>query len=266
MAETFNMFDLIFIFATLIFVFIAFLRGFVREVFALLNWIISILLCYALAPYATKFVGSYTDNILISNVVSSALVFMLIFIFMAVSTNKWAHALQEKMPQSLDKGFGVLFGVVKSLIIFGIVYSLTVNFYSMLMGSSAKVVKSESKVTIKDGLVKSEKKITVKDSHRMPDWLADAKCLPLTRIFGTMLDPMVRHTIKNVETGFNENNIKAKSLDEKIEEVNEKVDEVNEEIDNNEIIINKKVGEKYHEKGYSKKEIEKMNRLIEIVE
>lgn len=250
MATTLNLFDLIFICATLIFVLIAFLRGFVREVFALINWVISILLCYALAPYATKFVGSYTDNILVANIASSAIVFMLIFIFIALSTNKWAKAIQEKVPSSFDKSFGVLFGVVKTLIVFGIIYSLTVNFYAMLLGSN-----------------KSHDKATVKHSVKMPDWLAQAKTLPLTRIFGTMLDPFVKNMIENVGNGFHDVNQKQK-IEEKLDDASDVSEEVTDEVTDkiNKSDVKKKLGEKYPEKGYSKKEIEKMNRLIEIVE
>ena len=78
MAETLNMFDLIFIFATLIFVVIAFFRGFVKELFALINWIITILLTYWLSPYVARFIEHYSHNKTVAAVASSSMVFIII--------------------------------------------------------------------------------------------------------------------------------------------------------------------------------------------
>jgi len=55
---------------------------------------------------------------------------------------------------------------------------------------------------------------------------------------------------------------KNKKLEDLLDEIDEKEDEAYGVYEKNK----KKIDEKYEEKGYSKKEIEKMNRLIEIVE
>jgi len=242
MAATFNMFDLIFIFATLIFVVIAFFRGFVKELFSLINWIITILLTYLISPYVARFIEHYSHNKNIAAIASSSMVFIVIFILVALSTKKLSHFLKDKMPSTLDQILGVIYGFFKSILIFGLVYSFTANFYGSLLG----------------GVKKDEKK------DELPEWLEQARFLPIISFSGKVLNPLVQKSIKDAIKILPEGNSKAdskeESLDEKIDEITENSDEIPLHEDS------KKSNVKYDETGYSKKEIEKMNRLIEIVE
>ena len=100
MTTTFNIFDLIFAVGSFIFILVAFFRGFVKELFALFNWIIAISLSYLLAPYAAKFVETYSHNKLIVSVASGSMVFVVIFIIVVFSTRGLAHDWKEKMPEN----------------------------------------------------------------------------------------------------------------------------------------------------------------------
>ncbi len=242
MSTTLNMFDLIFIFSAIAIVLIAFFRGFVREIFSVFNWIITIALVYFLSPFLAKFVNSYSHNTEISNIISSTIIFIIIFIGSTLLMRKVSESCQEKIPFTTNQILGVIFGVFKTFLIFGLVYGATINIYGEIYNVSAKAKQSET----------------------MPIWLYDAKTRALISPLGKVLDPLVKFSISKVEERFLGKKITKKK--EKIEDIIDEVDEVEESSEKPDKKDVKKVNEKYEEKGYSKKEIEKMDRLIEIVE
>lgn len=288
MATTFNMFDLIFAILSFIFILVAFFRGFVKELFALLNWIITISLSYLLAPYASRFVEHYSSNKLIINVASGSIVFVLIFIAVFLATRGLSHDWKEKMPEHLDRILGVFYGVFKSLLIAGLFYSITLNFYSILLGD---VEKSKSEQALKESIMqddevvnKPEKKSrkVKKSADNLPDWLLQAKCFPVIKSAGEVVDPLVSSGIDAAARNLLEETKPVKiNLDDKVDEVIEdSVDGLQDEVGGSAGALaepKKAISEKSNKSdkalkkpdekdtGYSKKEIEKMNRLIEIV-
>ena len=276
MSTTFNMFDLIFAIGSFIFILVAFFRGFVKELFALVNWIITISLSYLLTPYAAKFVAYYSHNKLVINVASGSIVFITIFILITLATRGLAHDWKEKMPVNLDRVLGIFYGVFKSLLIFGLFYSVTMNFYSILIGDTEKTEIAEPKEH--RDLTKhheAEKSHEAKKQHKpkkrqedLPDWITQAKCFPIIKFAGEAIDPLVSKAIDSTATNLLDD-MKPATID-----LNDKIDDVVDDDENgvgDEVggsagaLSEKKSGEKSSDTGYSKKEIEKMNRLIEIV-
>ncbi len=279
MTTTFNIFDLIFAVGSFIFILVAFFRGFVKELFALFNWIIAISLSYLLAPYAAKFVETYSHNKLIVSVASGSMVFVVIFIIVVFSTRGLAHDWKEKMPENLDRILGVFYGAFKTLLIFGLFYSITINFYSILLGNAKEKVSASdlerhreaSDVSKNEAEKPSEfKKGHDLKSHEqdLPNWLTQAKCFSIVKFAGNAVEPLVSRAIDGTTKNLLDEIKPVKiNLDDKIEEVIE--DEAS-SVENNVggsagALSEKKSGEKSEDTGYSKKEIEKMNRLIEIV-
>ncbi len=248
MSTTFNMFDIIFFVLSFIFILVAFFRGFVKEIFALLNWLITVALAYLLTPYAAKFIEHYSSNKLVVNVASSAIVFILIFIAIFFATRNLAHDWKEKMPENLDRFLGLLFGVVKSLLIFGLFYAVTANFYSLLNGKEEKTKKEKT--------------------EQLPEWLTQARCYHVVRASGKFMQPVISKALDNMtDKLLDADDLPKKKLDDKIDEIIDEKDD-KKGADEAGALSDKaeqKVDEKYNDTGYSKKEIEKMNRLIEIV-
>lgn len=231
MSETLNLFDLIFIGFGILFIFIAFLRGFVKEIFALLNWILALVLSHLLTPYAAKFFASYSASKLVIDIFSRIGIFIIVFLVTAISTNSLCKALKEKMPKFLDRSLGVLYGIGKTLLIFGFIYSLIVNVYGSLIGKT-----SEEKTV------------------RLPIWLTEAKCHNILKITGTALDPLVKAVFEAIMKNFDQVAPQQKNLDKKIDEVIENKTD------------SEQLEEVIDDYGYRKKDIEKMNRLIEIIQ
>jgi uncharacterized membrane protein required for colicin V production len=237
MFETLNWLDLAFASLAIIFVITAFFRGFVREVFSLFNWIVAIILSHLIAPYASELAIIYSKNKLVADIVSRSMIFIAAFIIFAISTSKLCKTLKEKMPQYFDKSLGVLWGLLKTLLVFGIAYSILINAFTSL----------------------SERKID-ENSEQFPIWLKEAKCFSILKFSGEIVDPSVKLFFDEMVKNFDQVIPNPKSeLDQKINEViGKKKTELNE--NNNESNLDIK------DSGYNKKDIEKMNHLIEIID
>lgn len=241
MSATFSVVDLIFFTFTAIFVFTAFFRGFTKEIFSLLNWVISLTLSYFLTPYINNFFFKHFSNKLVVDIAVRSIIFILVFFITAISTSGLRDSLKEKIPKAFDRSLGVLFGFVKTLIIFGFIYSLYFNLYGSLLGKGLKQSKE----------------------MKVPQWLESAKCYSLLKLSGEALDPLVKNFFDSVTENFDRVLPDSEDpLDKKIEEITtDKMQERDEETSSNFQIKNDK-----KESGYSKKDIEKMNHLIEIID
>lgn len=236
MFTSFHYLDLAFIVFSLIFVITAFLRGFVKEIFSLLNWVVSLTLSYLLAPYISKLFESYSDSKLVIDISARIIIFVLTFIIFAISTSGLSKALKDKMPKAFDRSLGVFYGLIKTLLIFGLFYSITLNLYGYLLG---------------------------KKTTEIPSWMKEAKCYNILRVSGEVLDPLVKEFFEAITRNFDHVVPESKELDQKIDDVMKQKDKIDDGLD-----PMKEEGKKAVENnsGYNKKDIEKMNRLIEIID
>lgn len=232
----FNILDLVFISLGLIFVIIAFFRGFIREVFSLVNWVISVTIASLLSPLVAKLLSHYLSNKLMVDLGSKILIFVLAFIIVGISTSKLSLAMKKSLPSSIDQSLGILYGLFKTLLIFGVVYSVINNFY---MGTISSAVKKSANFSQNDYL---------------PKWLTSAKSYKIIKSSGELIDPLIKNminsSIKNVEIELNTSNSKAINLNQTTK--SSPKSEASDSSDNSNI-------------GYTKKEIEKMDRLIDVI-
>lgn len=122
-----NLFDSIFLISTLVITGIAYLRGFLKEILALINWIISITICYFLAPV----ISHALKATLVASIAIKSGVFLIFFILIAIIFHKLHKKLLPKFPDGLDSFLGGVLGIVKSFLIFGITYAIALNIYSL---------------------------------------------------------------------------------------------------------------------------------------
>jgi membrane protein required for colicin V production len=251
MSTTFNLLDLIFITFTFIFVITAFFRGFVKEMFALLNWILAFVISYLLAPYAAKFIITYYHNSAVADILARIIIFITIFLICAISTSGLCKILKEKIPRIFDRSLGIFYGLIKTLLVFGIFYSLIANSYRLLAQNNSST-KKEAKI-----------------SANLPSWLKEAKCYNILKLAGNVLDPAAKMIFDAVTKNFDNKVVKSQSLEEK-SSLDEKINELTKSTDETDKIADfasgKAATKNSGNSGYSKKDIEKMNRLIEIIE
>ncbi len=231
------MLDLAFLAFILIFVVTAFFRGFVKEIFALLNWILALIFSYVLAPYAAELIEKYSKNALVSDIIARSLIFVVVFFVCAISTSNLRDGLKEKIPKAFDRSLGVFYGLVKTILVFGFIVSLAFNLYGFLLN----------------------KKIE-ESSVELPIWYKEAKSHDILKFSSQMLDPAVKLYFDAASKNFEHVIPKSKNLDEKIDEV---IDQKNSKkvVEENSVELEKAL----EDSGYNKKDLEKMNRLMEII-
>jgi hypothetical protein len=135
----------------------------------------------------------------------------------------------------MDRSLGVLYGIGKTLLIFGIAYSIIINLYSFLLGDKQDP-----------------------QDNKAPDWLSEARCSGILQITSDFIHPAVDSFMSAITKNFDKPGFLPKTLDDKIDEV---VDDKKIDADDAEK-TSKQVEE---DAGYTKKEIEKMNRLIDVI-
>ncbi|MBL6664615.1 MAG: CvpA family protein [Rickettsiales bacterium] len=240
MQNVFNLFDLIFIAACFIFVLTAFFRGFVKEAFSLFNWAVAFVVSYLLAPYVSSFFVSRSISSAVTDIGVRSIIFVTVFVISLMSTSGLAKELKRKVPRPIDRSLGVLFGLIKTLLIFGIGYAILVNSMSLFL----------------------DKKID-KKSKEFPSFLSEAKFHDLIEVSAKVVDYPVSEFLDGMALNIGGGGFSTqKILDKKIEDILEKkmkdIDPASlEEIENLEDIND------LH--GYDTKDLEKLNRLIEIV-
>ncbi|MBM5783195.1 MAG: hypothetical protein FJ368_07250 [Pelagibacterales bacterium] len=245
MDTTFNIFDLIFFGSVFLFSFIAFFRGLVKEIASFLIWVISAAATYFLSPLLTKFLLSYYQNETVLYFASRSLIFIAIFLTLSLSLSESIKNFKERVPTLFDKSFGALFGVIKAILIFAIFYSAVYN--------ASVLVSIRQNFDVKEGV-----------KVKMPSWIENAKCGNVLKISSSVVDPLVKKFVEAIsEKVYNSNLVPEKSE----KEINDSAinEEKNKNSDKN--LDGNSSSENLKESGgYNKRDIEKMNRLIEIIE
>ncbi len=235
MSTTFNTLDLIFIAFTLIFVATAFFRGFVKEIFALIGWVLAFVGSYLLTPYLSELVNVYSQNKLVADLLSRTLLFVVIFLGYTFSISNFVNELRDKTPRAFDRSLGVLYGLIKTAIIFGAVYSVTLNALEFAAGKPVE-----------------------ESSPQFPAFLREAKCHDIMKGSADVLNPAVTLFFDAVVKNFE------KSLPKKDgEELNDKIDKIVQDKKSDVVDFDKGATP---DTGYNKKDIEKMNHLIDIID
>lgn len=231
MFANFNMLDCAVISLALIFVATAFFRGFIKEIFSIFNWVVSLTLSHLLAPYVTEFLSGYFNNKFILDISVRTLLFIIIFLVVMFTTSGLRDSLKEKISKSFDRSLGVFFAILKTLAICGIAYSMGLHMMKFALGDNAKTSAAQQK---------------------MPAFVKEARTRPILEFSGSLMDPIVESFFDSVAKNFEQALPKTSDLDSKLDELSkegnpsEGLDDVN--------------------SGYNKKDIEKMNRLIEVVQ
>lgn len=246
MSSNVSILDLVFVVFAFIFVVTAFFRGFVKEIFSLFNWGLSLTLSYLLAPYATDVIATYSKSKLVADISARSIIFVVVFFITALSTAGLCKVLKEKIPKVFDRSLGVFYGLIKTLLIFGFICSLAFNLYEFLLGKKVEA-----------------------NSPALPRWFVEAKSRNILVASAQVLDPTVKLFFSAIVKNFDYAIPKPTDLDEKINELSGVKTEV---IDGNEgeakslnSIGTEQMGKALEDSGYNKKDIEKMNRLIEII-
>ena len=247
-------FVILFIFAIL-----AFLKGFIKDFFSTLNLILATIASYILGPIVSKFFvsGSGASQIMIDLGIRFG-VFIAFLIIGAIVSSKISKPLSAKIPNSIDQSLGFGFGFAKGYLILSFVVAVILSFFT------APDASNKGSFTKKSG----------------PRWLQESKSYGILLVGANLVKPFIDNMTDQVRTNAGgetkeespkknkaesiDNFIKAKKLYDQMNEDQNKAPSSAAEKKNEEKVVDIKDAEQ-EEKGYTKQELEKMKRLIEIM-
>jgi membrane protein required for colicin V production len=175
MIQQYNIVDIVFIVSALILILLATIRGIVKEVFAIINWTAAFLASYLLASPLTNFAIPYFDiNNNILSIIINFIIFTTVFIIMILSTSSIVKDLSSSIPKQLNRFFGFIFGILKTMIIFGLIYGTYLAINTIAGGSK------------------------INNRNQAPQFIATAKTGKIIEFCGTIMQPLVSGFINSI--------------------------------------------------------------------
>ena len=124
------MFDIIILSIILISAFFAFFRGISLEILSISGWVIAFLGSYIYGNNLVNFINKLINNIFISNIVSYAIFFLVIFILFSFITRKFSNYIKDSYVGLLDKSLGFIFGILRGYVLVGLCFFIFDYFYA----------------------------------------------------------------------------------------------------------------------------------------
>ncbi|MBO6603271.1 MAG: CvpA family protein [Roseicyclus sp.] len=153
---------------------LAYSRGFVREVMAIVGWIIAAVVAFIFAPiafplvdeipYLGSFIGGSNE---LGIIVAFAGVFAIALVIVSIFTPLFASAVQRSVLGGLDAGLGFLFGVARGILL--IVVALIV--YDRVSGDQAVSMVDDSRTAQIFGQLQD--RIEAQIPSNAPAWILD---------------------------------------------------------------------------------------------
>lgn len=144
---------------------LAMLRGFTREVLAILSWVAAAAAAYYLHPIALPYITPYIAKPELAMGAAVASVFFLALIIVSLFTVKLSDVILDSKVGALDRTLGFLFGAVRGILLATVAYA----FYGWL----------------------------VPDANQ-PAWVRNARAKPLLQIGGDKLRDLLPEDLDTI--------------------------------------------------------------------
>lgn len=135
------------------------IRGGIYETLATLSWIVAAVTARFVSPMLDKLLQGWfglNDSTVGTLVASYFIVFFVILLIAGFLNQKLRDRIQASMMNVTDHTLGVIFGIIRGVVVMGVVYWIAIWYYS--------------------------------DAPRVPSWLAEARTRPLMQITAVKLD------------------------------------------------------------------------------
>lgn len=156
---------------------LAFVRGFVHEVLSVAAWVGALVAAIYGLPYAAPYAHKIIHLGWAADAAASALIFLVVLFVLSLGTHAVARAIQKTALNNADRTLGFVFGLVRAVVILGV------------------------GLIISDWLT----------DHDRPDWMRNAKTLPLIEAAAEEMKSLVppsfmapTSTVKNAPRTINE--------------------------------------------------------------
>ena len=118
----FNLFDICVVLVLLFSGVLAYLRGFVQEIFSIVGWITAIAVTIYGFPYLQTPVRQIISIDIIADLASGLLLFIASLVTISLLTRSISNRVKDSLLNSLDRALGFLFGLVRGGLIIVIAY------------------------------------------------------------------------------------------------------------------------------------------------
>ena len=124
-----NFFDIVFIFILIFFVIQCFVKGFSLSLISFMKWVLSTIITIILVPKAQPIVGEYIKSDFVNNIGIGIVIFVFTLFVTILIGKVLGKALTWTGVGSIDKTFGLLFGVFKGYVVSVCIFSILNWFY-----------------------------------------------------------------------------------------------------------------------------------------
>ena len=124
-----NIFDLIVIVIMIYSVFQCFLKGFSLSFMSFMKWVISLVITIILVPKLQPWVSEYIESDFINNIGLGMFIFFVSLFAIIVIGKSLSRAVTWTGLGSIDKSFGLIFGVFKGYIVTVCLFTILNWFY-----------------------------------------------------------------------------------------------------------------------------------------
>ncbi|MDE6250289.1 MAG: CvpA family protein [Alphaproteobacteria bacterium] len=135
------------------------IRGGIYETVATLSWVVAAITARFVSPFLDGLLQSWfnlTDSTVGTLVASYFVVFFAILLIVGFINQKLRDKIQESIMNVTDHTLGVIFGIIRGVVVMGLVYWAMLWYYS--------------------------------DTPMMPKWISDARTRPLMQLTALKLD------------------------------------------------------------------------------
>ena len=135
-------------------------RGGIYETIATLSWVVAAVSARFVSPHLDKLLQSWfhvSESTVVTLLVSYFIVFFAILIIVGFINQKLRERIQDSILSVTDKTLGVIFGIIRSVVIMGFVYWGVLWYYSDM-------------------------------PRGLPKWVADASTRPVMQLTAVKLD------------------------------------------------------------------------------
>ncbi len=124
-----NFFDIIFLVILVYFIVQCFVKGFTLSLISFMKWILSTIITIILVPKVQPVVGEYIKSGFVNSIGIGIVIFVFILFLTILIGKVLGKALTWTGVGSIDKTFGLLFGVFKGYVVSVCIFSILNWFY-----------------------------------------------------------------------------------------------------------------------------------------
>jgi len=182
--NNFNQIDILIIILTIISMIYGYSRGLIKEILSILSLLVSVYISINLYPNISLFIKEYIEMAVLADSISFALMFLFLYSLINIFSNFIVSNITNSPIRVLDKNFGILFGFLRTLLIFSL---LNILLYWTLWKQSKPAWLNNSKSMV----------LINYTSDKIIKMLPDNSLKSIEELFNISLDNDVKEFINN---------------------------------------------------------------------